>query len=349
MESISTALCAYGMSGSVFHGPLLSSHPGFFISKVWERKNKRVQQYLPEVPSVNTYEDILQDDSIELVIVNTPEHTHFDFARRALEAGKHVVVEKAFTVNDAEAQQLIQLAGERDLVLSVFQNRRWDSDFLTVRKILDQQLLGRLVSYEVHYDRYRNFIQAGTWKERPGPGKGVLYNLGSHLIDQALVLFGLPEDIYARLGIQRTGGQIEDEFELLMGYHGLSVTLKVSYLVREPGPKYALHGTEGSFLKYGMDIQEEALKKGDIPEGEKWGKEPEACWGTLNTSIDGLHFHGKIESLAGNYRAYYDNIYHVIRENGSLIVTPDQAARVIQVIEAAYESHSQKRAISLSS
>jgi len=147
-------------------------YPGFFISKVWERKNKRVQQYLPEVPSVNTYEDILQDDSIELVIVNTPEHTHFDFARRALEAGKHVVVEKAFTVNDAEAQQLIQLAGERDLVLSVFQNRRWDSDFLTVRKILDQQLLGRLVSYEVHYDRYRNFIQAGTWKERPGPGKG---------------------------------------------------------------------------------------------------------------------------------------------------------------------------------
>ncbi len=349
MDTISTALCAYGMSGSVFHGPLLSSHPGFFISKVWERKNKRVRQYLPEVPSVNTYEDILQDESIELVIVNTPEHTHFDLAIKALKAGKHVVVEKAFTVSYEEAQHLVKLAKDSGLMLSVFQNRRWDSDFLTVRKVLDQQLLGRLVSYEAHYDRYRNFIQAGTWKESPGPGKGVLYNLGSHLIDQVLVLFGLPEDIYARLGIQRSGGQIEDEFELLMGYHDLSVSLKVSYLVREPGPKYTLHGTEGSFLKYGMDIQEDALKKGEIPGGEKWGKEPEVYWGTLNTNITGLHFDGKIESLAGNYKAYYDNIYSVIRENDSLIVTPEQAAAVIQVIEAAYESHSQKRAISISS
>ncbi len=348
MQPITTALCAYGMSGSVFHGPLLTSHPGFTISKVWERNHKRVHAYFPNISSVSTYEQILDDDSIELVIVNTPEHTHFEFALQALDAGKHVIVEKAFTITYHDARELIRIANEKNLVLSVFQNRRWDSDFLTVQQIIDQGILGRIVSYEAHYDRYRNFIQQGTWKETIGPGKGVVYNLGSHLIDQTLVLFGMPEEIIAKINIQRDGGMVEDQFEFLLGYRNLSVTLKVSYLVREPGPKYMLHGTNGSFLKYGMDVQEEALKAGVTPGTNQWGMEPKEYWGLLNTTLEGLHFHGKVESLHGNYLSYYDNIFEVIRNGAELAVTAEQAARVIQVIESAYESHSQKCAISIS-
>lgn len=349
---IKVGLAAFGMSGRVFHAPLLHAHAGFHLHSVLQRQ-KNIQQDVrkkyPELQVVNAYQDLLQDKAIELIIVNTPEHLHYEMAAQALEADKHVVVEKAFTTASSEAKSLIALAQKKGRILSVFQNSRWHGDFLTIKNILNHQLLGRCVDYEAHYDRYRKHVDEQNWKELPHPGTGVLYNLGSHMIDQVLVLFGWPQEIQADLRVQRTGGKVYDNFELIMYYDQLRVSLKSSYLVREPGPRYVLHGTEGSFVKHGADPQEAALKAGDSPLEESWGKEAEALWGKINTQVNGLHVEGKVETIPASYMGFYDNLYAAIRQGEALAVTAEQAMQVIAVIEAAYQSHEEKRRISLDS
>jgi predicted dehydrogenase len=342
---INTAILSYGMSGEVFHAPLLEAHSGFMLSKVWQRSGDRAKQHYPKVEVVRSYEAILNDSSIELVIVNTPNDTHLDFTTRALKAGKHVVVEKPFTNTVEEAMQLIDLAKENNKVLSVFQSRRWDGGFNTVRKVMDWGMLGAVVEYEAHYDRFRNYIAANTWKVEAGPGSGILYNLGSHMLDQVIELFGMPKAITAAIGIQRPGGRVSDFYDLRLTYADLNVIVKSSYLVREPGPQYSIHGVNGSFVKYGIDPQEEALKRGEIPGEPGWGTEPEHFWGKLNTDINGLHFEGKIETLPGNYLGFYQNMYDVIRNGKELIVRPEQAMQVIQLIEAAMKSENEKKTI----
>ncbi|MBA7513148.1 scyllo-inositol 2-dehydrogenase (NADP(+)) IolW [subsurface metagenome] len=337
MQKIGVGLASFGMSGQVFHAPLLYVNPGFEIISILERTRDLSRSRYPDAKIVRDFSDLLRDDRIELVVVNTPDRFHYEMAKEALEAGKHVVLEKPIVQDSKKGDELIALADGKNLLLSVFQNRRWDGDFLTIRKILDKGMLGRLVEYEAHFDRYRNFIQENTWKEDPGSGTGTLFNLGSHLIDQALVLFGKPEYVNADIRIQRTGGRVDDAFTLWLGYPDVKVTLKASYLVREPGPRYLIHGTEGSFLKHGIDPQEEALKQGALPGGPGWGMEPETEWGVLNTEIGA--FHGPYETLPGNYGAYYENIYQVLTGKGKPAVTSRQANLVIQVIEAAVESN----------
>ncbi len=343
---IVTAILSYGMSGEVFHAPLLDVHPGFRVKTILQRKSDKSKQYYPEVAIVRSLEDILNDPEIELIIVNTTNDTHFDFAVKAMEAGKHVVVEKPFTNTVEDAQKLIALAKKKNKMLSVFQSRRWDGAFMTLQKIIASAVLGKIVEYEAHYDRFRNYIAPNTWKEVPGPGSGILYNLGSHLLDQVLVLFGKPEFVSARIGTQRPGGRVDDFYDLRLEYAGLSVIVKSSYLVREPGPLYIVHGVNGSFVKYGIDPQEEALKLHQIPGSPGWGAEPEKFWGKLNTEIDGLHYEGKIETLPGNLLGYYQNIYEVIREGKELAVKPEQAMQVIQLIEAAMKSNLERKSIS---
>lgn len=335
---IQTALCSYGMSGRVFHAPLLHVHPGFALTYILQRSKQDAKDRFPDIEIKRNLAELLAVEEIELVVVNTPEPTHFPFAKQALEAGKHVVVEKAFTPTAAEAEELVDLAKTHNRLISVYQNRRWDSDFLTVQHVIRERMLGRLVEYEAHYDRYRNYIQTGTWKEEQQPGAGILFNLGSHLIDQALSLFGMPERVFADIQIQRTGGRVPDHFEIILFYPKMKATLRAGYLVREPGPKYILHGTEGSFQKYGLDTQEQALKEGVWPGNPGWGEEPEEIWGTLNTQVNGLHVRGKVESLKGNYLAYYDNIHAAIRHDQALIVSGEDGLKVIQIIEAAQES-----------
>jgi len=347
---IQTGLAAFGMSGKVFHGPLLSAHLGFRFKKVVERSTRTAASLYPKVEVVDSYEELLRDDAIELVIVNTPDYLHESMAEQALRAGKHVVVEKPFTFTYQEAQSLMELAAQKGRFLSVFHNRRWDSDFLTVQQVVKNGWLGHLVEYEVHYDRFRNFVEANNWKEgtRPGaPGSGILYNLGSHLIDQALVLFSTPQSVTADIRTQRPGGQVPDAYELILDYDSLKVTLKSGYLVREPGPRYLLHGSEGSFVKYGIDPQEEALKVGGVPGSPGWGMEPESDWGLLNTGLQGLHFRGKIESLPGNYSRFYEGVYQAIVQGGEPPVKPEEAAAVIRIIGAAMESSREKRTIRL--
>ncbi len=346
MESrkIKTALASFGMSGKVFHGPLLHIHEGFEVLKILERHRSDSNKRYPYAQIIRTYNDILSDKNIELVIVNTPDHLHYEMTKQALEADKNVVVEKPFTLKSNEADELIKLARKKKKFLSVFQNRRWDSDFLTIQKIIKNKFLGRLVEYEAHFDRYRTFIQ-DSWKEDSSIGTGTLYNLGSHLIDQALVLFGFPEWLFADVRYARKNSKVDDFFDIKMGYPDVRVTLKASYLVKAPGPKFILHGEKGSFQKYGMDIQEEELKKGRWPKGDDWGLEPENIYGELTSDINGAEFSGTIASEPGNYLAFYDSIYQTLVHDEKPLVTAQQARDVIRIIEAAYESAREKKVI----
>ncbi|MEN7548495.1 oxidoreductase [Rapidithrix thailandica] len=345
-KKVQVGFAAFGMSGQVFHGPLVHMHPNLQIHTIVERSKTLSQAFYPEAQVLRSFEEMLAQPGLDLVIINTPDYLHYAQTKAALEAGKHVVVEKPFVLHSEEGAELMALAQNKNLLLSVFHNRRWDSDFLTVQKVIQNQLLGRTVEYEAHFDRYRNFIKEGTWKEQAGEGS-ILYNLGSHLIDQALVLFGMPLSVTAKKGIQRTGGKVDDYFHLTLQYPDFHAILRSSYLVREEMPKFIVHGTEGSFVKYGMDPQEEALKQGRLPNEADWGKEPEHLHGTLNTSTKGLHFRGKIESLPGNYATYYDTIYESIVHHSSLAVTAQEALNVIKVIEAAIQSTETQQTILL--
>ncbi|MBK8897410.1 MAG: oxidoreductase [Candidatus Competibacteraceae bacterium] len=349
MRDIEVGLIGYGMAGRVFHAPFITTVPRLRLAKVVERRGETSRERYPWVETVKDVATLLADDRIELVVIATPSASHFELAQQALRAGKHVVVDKPFTLTSDHAQQLIDLGRQQNKLVSAFQNRRWDGDFQTVCQILRQGLLGRLVEYESHFDRFRNYFSAErAWREQAGPGGGVLFDLGAHLIDQALVLFGLPQRLTADIRSQRAADAADDQFELILHYDNLKVTLKSGLLAREPGPRFALHGTEGSFVKYGVDPQEDALKRGLAPQGADWGAEPEAHWGRLNTQIGGLHFQGKIETLNGNYARYYENIYQAITGQAALIVLPEQAKNTIRVIELARQSHAERRTVDVS-
>jgi predicted dehydrogenase len=333
------------MSGLVFHGPLLEAHPGFKIKKILERNRYDSKGKHPGAELVRDFQAIIDDPDLELVVVNTPDHLHTDMATRAMEAGKHVVVEKPFTLKTKDADQLMTLARQKDLILSVFHNRRWDGVYLTVQEVIRSGKLGRLVDFEVHFDRFRNYVKE-SWKDQAN-GTGTLYNLGSHLIDQALNLFGMPDRLFCDTRMLRDGALTDDSYDLLLHYPGFKCMLRSSYLVREPGPSFMLHGTEGSFLAWGSDPQERDLKEGIVPGTEGWGLDPDFSHARIHTDFQGEHIEGEYPMLAGNYLEYYDNIYDAIRQGSPLIVTPDQARNVIRIIEAAYESSRSAQVITL--
>lgn len=345
MLPIKTGIASYGMSGLVFHAPLLHVHSGFEMVNVVERSYKGSKERYPNISVVKSFEDLLVAKDLELIIVNTPDATHFAYCKLALEADKNVIVEKPFTMKVSEAEELIELAKRKEKLLSVFQNRRWDGDYLTVKKVIQNKLLGRFVSFESHFDRYRNFIQPNTWKEEPVLGAEIVYNLGAHMIDQAYDLFGMPNSVSADIGIQRTDGKVDDFYNIVLRYDDIHASLKASYMVREEGPRYILHGTEGSFLKWGIDPQEDALKVGRYPNEANWGVEPRKLWGKLNTVLNGLHYTGRIETIPGNYLSYYDNIHDAIREGKELIVKPEQSLDLMRIIEGAIESNQTGNAV----
>ena len=337
------------MAGRVFHAPMVSCVENLELKAIQTNDKNNIEiagkKYL-QAEIVGETAAMLARDDVDLIIVAAPNDTHFELAKAALKAGKHVVVDKPFTATSAEAAELIELAASRGKVLTVHQNRRWDSDFLTVRKILDNEMLGRLVEAEIHYDRYRPALRENTWKEKNSAGTGILYDLGSHLIDQAQVLFGLPQTVTADISTQRTGGEIADNFAVTLDYEKIKVTLKAGLLVRETLPHYILLGESGAFVKHGMDVQEAALNAGKSPcETEIWGGEPPELWGTINTEIGGLHFVGKIESETGDYRKFYENVRDAIHGKSELNVTATQAMNTIKIIEAAMKSHREKRTV----
>ena len=344
-RTIIVGIASFGMSGKIFHAPLLTANKNFKIKRIVERTKNEAQTLYPAVIISRSFEELLHDNEIELIVVNTPDQTHFDYAKKSLEAGKHVVVEKPFTQTVEQGEELINLAKKNRKLLSVFHNRRWDGDFLTVQRIVKKQMLGRLVDYEAHFDRYRNFIQTDSWKEQPAAGTDVVYNLGAHMIDQALVLFGMPTAVTAHLKIMRTGGAVNDWYDIRLHYPNVNVNLKTSLLVREQGPRYILHGTHGSFLKWGIDPQEEALKLGKNPNDPSWGKESKKWWGLLHIEKDTVQVREKYETLPGNYSSFYNNIFESIAHQKALAVKPEEALDVIRIITSAQKSSAQQKTI----
>jgi predicted dehydrogenase len=334
----SAGIASFGMSGRVFHAPLLAHHPAFHLKRIVERSTSDAHALYPGALISRSVGDLLSDPALDLIVVNTPDQDHYGLAKSCLEAGKHVVVEKPFTQTVGQGEELIELASSKNRILSVFQNRRWDGDFLTVRKVIDGGALGRIVEYESHFDRFRPAIQRASWKEDPESGTGLLWNLGSHMIDQALSLFGMPGGISAHLRIVRNGGAVNDWFDLHLQYPSLMVALKASYLAREPRPRFLLHGDRGSYVKYGVDPQEEALKRGSIPDCPGWGMEAEGWWGLLHTEQEGVARRERFPTIPGNYSAYYDNIAAAIAGGETLAVTASQALDVIRIIDLARRS-----------
>ena len=347
MHPIKTALCSFGMSGWVFHAPFIRVHPGFSFYAVWERSKQIAKQKFPEVITYTSYDDLLADKEVELVVVNTPNYTHFDYAKKALLAGKHVIVEKPFTIKTEEAKELIELAKQSGKMISVFQSRRYDSDFQTVKNVVDENLLGNIVEAEIHYDRFNELLSPKVHKETPGPGTGVLYDLGSHLVDQALQLFGIPDAVFADLSVIRPISKVEDYMEVLLYYPNLRVRLKASYLVREALPSYILHGSKGSFIKSRADVQEARLQASVSPDVADWGVEPKSEEGILHTEKDGKIIREHVPTLRGNYLEYYNGIYEAIRNKKQPPVTAEDGLNVIRIIEAAYKSNDEKRVIKI--
>ena len=347
MQKIKTVLLSYGMSGKVFHAPFLELHPGFELVGSWERSKKLIQKDYPEVKSFPSFESILEDKTIDLVVVNTPIDTHFDYAKKVMLAGKHAIVEKAFTSNVAEANELAALAKEKGLKLAVFQNRRWDSDFKTVKKILDDKLLGEIVEAEFHFDRYNPILSPKVHKETVNSGSGIMKDLGPHIIDQALYLFGLPNAVFADIRITRKNSVVDDYLDILLYYSDIRVRLKASFFVREPNPSYVVHGKKGSFLKSRGDVQEDQLKAGKKPNLTTWGTEKDSQEGILHTEIEGRIIKEIVPTLQGNYYEFFEGVYQAIINDKLEPVTAQDGVNVMQIIEAAFQSSEQKRAINL--
>lgn len=344
---VNVGLIGYGFGGQVFHGPILTSVPGFNLYMVYETKLANIElikKRHPDAKVVSDVNEIFESKDIHLVIVATPNIVHFSYAKKAMENGKNVLVEKPFTCTSKEADELIAVARKTNKLLTVNHNRRWDSDFRTVEKIIKNNLLGEIIEYEAHYDRFKPEI-GDNWRfQKASPAGGTLYDLGSHLIDQAQHLFGLPEEIFGYVDVQREKSEVVDSFEVILKYQDLKVTLKSGMIVREPAPHFCLNGRKGSFVKYGMDVQEEELILGKVPgECEDWGREPEVIHGKINTEIDGMHITGTVESEAGDYRELYRNIYQALTGNEELAVTAQQARNTIRIIELAEQSSKEKR------
>lgn len=347
MRQIKTALLSYGMSGSVFHAPFIDLHPGFSLLGSWERSKKLIQKDYPNALSYPSLEAILDDNSVELVVVNTPTGTHYEYTKKVLEAGKHAVVEKAFTVTAAEAEELAFLAREKSLKLTVFQNRRWDSDFKTVKRVVDSGVLGDIVEATFSYEAYLPELNTKAHLEEPSPAAGLLRDRGPHMIDQALFAFGYPNALFADLAIMRTGSRVNDYFELILYYNDKRIRLKGGFLAREMAPAYIVHGKKGSFLKSRADQQEDRLLAGGKPNNVDWCEEPDSEQGTLHAERDGKAFREKVPTERGNYLDFYEGVYQAIINGKPEPVSAFDGFNTMKIIEASLKSHNEQRLVTL--
>lgn len=344
---INTAIIGFGLSGKVFHAPFIHTHNGFKLTKVVERNTGYSKSIYPGIEIVRDYKLLLDDPAIELVVICTPNIYHFEMARACLQAGKHIIIEKPFMPTVQEANEIIEFANARNLKVFVYQNRRWDGDFLTIRKLLKSELIGDIQYFEVHFDRFSPERKRAAWRDEVIPGSGILYDLGSHLIDQALCLFGRPDGLKADIQLQRPGSKVDDFFQLELIYPELKAIVTAGMLVENPDLRYVINGSKGSYVKYGIDPQEAALKNGFMPNWEEWGKETFENWGIATFVNSGLWFDGSIETEAGNYMAFYENIYNVLGQNAEIAIKPEEARDVIRIIELAIESNAKKEMIKL--
>ena len=333
---IRVGIAGFGYVASVFHVPLLLANPDYRIVRVFERTAERSRKVCQEAEIVRSLDGLI-GPGVDLVIVLTPNAEHYGMAKSALEAGRHVVVDKPATILPSETENLADIARKRGVLLSVFQNRRWDAGHLTAKRIIASGLLGTVADYEAHFDRYAPRPNRRPWKEGEDIGVSILYDLGTHLADQAVDIFGLPEAVYADLRVQRPGMKRVDNCQIILYYPGLKAVLSMGQLVREPGPQLSIHGRLGSYVKQGLDRQEALLAAGIVPTGA-WSAEPESAWGILNTEAGGVHFRGPVESIPGDYPAYYRNIRDALAGEAELLVKPGQCLDVLRLLATARES-----------
>lgn len=344
-ETLNVAIVGYGFAAKTFHAPLIAGIAGLELAAIASSDPAKVRADWPEVVVVATPAELFARSDIDLVVITTPNDSHFPLARMALAAGKHVVVDKPFTVTVADARCLQAEAAAAGRLLSVFHNRRWDSDFLTLHQVIVSGELGRIVHFESHFDRYRPDVRA-RWREQAVPGSGLWYDLGSHLLDQMLQLFGAPESISLELARQRKGAEADDWFHAVLRYGQSRVILHGSALVPVPAPRFTVHGSLGSFIKQGLDPQEDRLKAGSRPPALDWGADPKTA--TLSVWRDGVCQTRELACIPGNYPAYYSAVRDAIRGLGPNPVTADEAIRVIRLIELGLQSAQQGRMMQFS-
>ncbi len=355
MKCIRVGLIGFGFAGRIFQSNVIEAVEGLELAAIVQRSGSEAATAFPHARIVPSVDALLEDASIQLVVVATPNASHLPIARQCLLADRDVVIDKPFALSSGEAAELIQLARGRRRLLSVYQNRRWDGDFLTVRKLLDGDRLGRLINFESHYDRYRLAPRLHAWREDGSPGGGVLFDLGAHLVDQALVLFGVPQTVWASVRVEREGARSDDAFDLYLHYppsltesssstqsgpvpSGLGVWLRATCLARAPGARFTLNGTLGTFRKFGIDPQEAHLLAGDMFSSKPWGVESPEHWGTLTTDEGGEPVSTRIPTEPGDYRGYYINVRDALHGNAALEVTPLQAWSTMRTLEMALES-----------
>ena len=347
METIKTGICYYVMSGRLFHAPFIQNHPGYELSAIVERHNNDSRERYPSSKLYRSVDELIADNSMQLIIVNTPTHLHFENTMAALLAGKNVVVEKPFTVSVKEAEELTLLAEKQNLFLSIYQNRRYDGDYHAVKKVVVEELLGELREVEIRYDRYRPVYGGKAHKEGNLPGAGIIYDLSPHLVDQALQLFGWPQAVFADIWKMRDDVVPPDYFELLFYYPKMRVRLKATCICRESVAAYMLHGMKGSFLQQRSDLQEQQLNAGAVPSLESWCPPPTQPDGLLHTEINGEIIYSQLTSIPGNYMGYYDDLHKALTGQAPNPVPAIDGIKTIRIIEAALQSSAEKRIINL--
>lgn len=332
---INVALVGYGFVGKVFHAPLIAHTPGLRLHTVVSSNPGKVLADHPDVRVVADLDAACLGEDIGLVVIASPNTTHATLAHAALARGKHVVVDKPFAVDLAEARAVIAHASKVQRLVSVFQNRRWDADFLTLHSLIDSGVLGEVSEFHSHFDRYRPEV-ADRWRERDQPGSGLWFDLGPHLLDQAVQLFGSPQAVFADIGRQREGAQTDDYFHVLLRYPRQRIVLHGGSLVPANELRFAVHGTRGSYLKYGMDGQEAALRNDIVPGSADWGRDPRP--GELHqASADGIRINA-VPGLAGDYRRFYQAMHTAITTGEAPPVTSVEALEVMALLELAIES-----------
>lgn len=344
---IRTGICSYGMSGKLFHAPFIHAHPGYELSAIVERHNHESKERYPEAKLCRSVEELCADNDLQLIVVNTPTHLHYEQAKLVLQSGKHLVIEKPFAVTVKEAEELTALAEKNKLFISVYQNRRYDGDYRAVKEVLQQELLGELREVEIRYDRYRPTFGGKPHKEGDMPGAGIIYDLSPHLVDQAIQLFGFPGAVFADVWKMRDDVTAPDYFEILFYYDKLRVRLKATCIARESTYAYTLHGMKGSFLQQRSDMQEQQLLAGVKPSLESWCAAPSVPDGLLHTEINGEVVRKETTSSPGNYMGYYDDVYKALTGQGPNPVPAADGIKNMRIIEAALESVEKGKIVSL--
>lgn len=340
---IEVGLVGFGLAGRAFHAPVIRAVPGLHLAAIVQRTGNEAAEKYPDVRIVRSMDELLAIREIRLVVIATPNDTHFPFAQQCLAAGRDVIVDKPFTTTLDEAKSLVEFAKKSGRLITVYQNRRYDGDFQAIRKLVGEGALGRIVRFETHYDRYRPQLKPGAWRETRRPGSGILFDLAPHLIDHALVLFGLPEAVTADVRIERENAVADDAFDIMFHYPGaLRAVLRSSILAAAPRPRFVLLGTQGSFVKQTVDPQENNLRHGNIPASGSWGAEPQENWGMLTVPEGDKFTHRRIPSANSDFRDFYANARDALLGKAAPAVTPEWAVNVMRLLEMARESSKQR-------